>query len=580
MTDSYLAIILQHLKEGKELQLDKSIIISLPVEEIINSGEIECGDNEMLGRYFWSIKLYKNAIIKFSQSYNTNKDFKYLDLILNCWKDAKEQLISHPTFVLQLSKQLFNEAINDNTEWKFEDRLDVTEMLTMHGVYQYSRELSAHLLTISENLERLIYYYGLSESGLGNSKQGTKKLKIVTNNLIKQYSREILNNKKEIKIYHSYKGIKNQTNKSLISYEELDTDKTVKFGENSKSNPPSNLLELPNIKNYTTRDIYVVEYKQIQFEYLSLLHNNDDEFFVLESGLLFIPFFNKILNDLKKLKSEDVLDDLIPLHVNIGIYIVAWTNNYYHWVIESLSRILLLRKIGFFNKYPDAKIILNRKSSFILNSLRSIDIFEDHVVFMEEGKHQVFVERLFSISILPWKQFDFPCMHHQIPSYTSIRLLNQHYNPNPLPLEKRNKIIYIPRNCLIRGTNEFDEIFIKKMKELYPDNFIIHDPNISFQDQILMFKDVRLIVGPHGAGLSNIIFATPGSTVLIEFPVKENSLQFFYSHITAALDFYHWMIPSVSSTYYGYYPKNEDTVSNLITSISSAMAFLDSKIIN
>ena len=45
--------------------------------------------------------------------------------------------------------------------------------------------------------------------------------------------------------------------------------------------------------------------------------------------------------------------------------------------------------------------------------------------------------------------------------------------------------------------------------ELFPDN-----PSPSIEDTMLMFYRARVIIGPHGAGLSNMLFSRPGTIVI------------------------------------------------------------------
>jgi capsular polysaccharide biosynthesis protein len=41
---------------------------------------------------------------------------------------------------------------------------------------------------------------------------------------------------------------------------------------------------------------------------------------------------------------------------------------------------------------------------------------------------------------------------------------------------------------------------------------------LTLDEQITLFRNARLIIGPHGAGLANVVFATPGTVVYELFP--------------------------------------------------------------
>ena len=52
---------------------------------------------------------------------------------------------------------------------------------------------------------------------------------------------------------------------------------------------------------------------------------------------------------------------------------------------------------------------------------------------------------------------------------------------------------------------------------------------LSFRDQVLLFSQAAAIAGPHGAGLSHILFAVPGAQVLEIFPAdKAFDVDYFY----------------------------------------------------
>jgi capsular polysaccharide biosynthesis protein len=41
---------------------------------------------------------------------------------------------------------------------------------------------------------------------------------------------------------------------------------------------------------------------------------------------------------------------------------------------------------------------------------------------------------------------------------------------------------------------------------------------MSFADQVRLFSEAEIVVGPHGGGLTNTVFSQPGTTVIEVFP--------------------------------------------------------------
>ena len=64
-------------------------------------------------------------------------------------------------------------------------------------------------------------------------------------------------------------------------------------------------------------------------------------------------------------------------------------------------------------------------------------------------------------------------------------------------------------------------------------------------EQIGMFRDAEMIVGPHGAGLSNIMFSAPGTRVMEFMPLAE--YRSFFADISDKLGHVHAVLPCPTS---------------------------------
>ena len=62
--------------------------------------------------------------------------------------------------------------------------------------------------------------------------------------------------------------------------------------------------------------------------------------------------------------------------------------------------------------------------------------------------------------------------------------------------------------------------------------------------QVALFSRAGVIIGPHGAGLTNALFARKGSA-LIEFPVKDAKFP-YYNYISKVAGLKHWVVPELS----------------------------------
>jgi len=73
---------------------------------------------------------------------------------------------------------------------------------------------------------------------------------------------------------------------------------------------------------------------------------------------------------------------------------------------------------------------------------------------------------------------------------------------------------------------------------------------------IELFQSADVIIGPHGAGLTNMVYARPGTSV-VEF-VMEPHCNRCFGYVAAALDLDYWALPQVSTFYHLKYEMTKD----------------------
>jgi hypothetical protein len=100
-----------------------------------------------------------------------------------------------------------------------------------------------------------------------------------------------------------------------------------------------------------------------------------------------------------------------------------------------------------------------------------------------------------------------------------------------IPFVEPNRRIYISRQKC-RNRTLVNEAEINPILEKYEFETVFLE-DLTLQQQIETFSTAKIVVATHGAGLSNLVFACPG-TILFELVVEGNELPFFLN-ICAAL---------------------------------------------
>jgi glycosyl transferase family 61 len=202
----------------------------------------------------------------------------------------------------------------------------------------------------------------------------------------------------------------------------------------------------------------------------------------------------------------------VPLAKNkIGILGFVWTGtNYYHWLAQVLTSIECCVR----NKYAeDVFIVFPELSTLQEKTLRILgyDQFERLVLSRDQ---QVCIPQLefsnFIGSTLMLTRIA-PCLYKRLKQ--GVKLKSQ-----------KNSRVYVSRQdaSFRRVTNESDVV---QIMETYGFD-IVYPGQLELEEQINCFHNASVVVGLHGAGLTNIVFCNEGTVVYEFMPEQYKSLAF------------------------------------------------------
>lgn len=201
-----------------------------------------------------------------------------------------------------------------------------------------------------------------------------------------------------------------------------------------------------------------------------------------------------------------------------------WSAGYYHWLIEGLPRLQVIEAYAAEHGQRPRLLIDPNPAAWVRESLRLLgygpeDYMEWHVT-RAQVKH----------ALVPW----FPGSVGR-PSPLACRWLSQRFR-DALGLKPgvQPRRIYVSRRRAQRRRVVNESLLVEWLQPLGFEVFELEALN--FSQQIELFSQAEIVVGPHGAGLANMIFAP--HTAVIEFlePVYQN---FCYYHLASGLGFPH-----------------------------------------
>ena len=176
-------------------------------------------------------------------------------------------------------------------------------------------------------------------------------------------------------------------------------------------------------------------------------------------------------------------------------------DNYYHWMFDILPRFEVLQRSGIVADY----YLINAKSQFQKESLQVLKIPSHRILDPISSTHIEADELIVPSLIGP--------VFGGTPHPLACKFLRSTFlQDNRKPTAHRS--LYITRadatNRRVINEDEITEELVKYGVE------VVSLSTVPFRRQVDMFSEAKVVIGPHGAGLTNAVFCQPG-TALIEF---------------------------------------------------------------
>lgn len=231
-----------------------------------------------------------------------------------------------------------------------------------------------------------------------------------------------------------------------------------------------------------------------------------------------------------------------PIYKEVFVVTQFWGESFFHRIIEVMPR--LAPYLSFLKSNPSIKIHAPRDRGMTSEMMKLLGLNPERIV--------VGIVRA-KIVYLPQGT---PC---GFPQVQSLQLLSHHFR-NSLKSNKSNQnnsdVSFAPRNKLIMirrsGTRRFlhdreMEVLLKNFSEKY--GLILHifsDNAIpGLVETISLFNSAFIVVAPHGAGLTNVLFSEPG-TLVVEGVCNPPHVNMCFQFVSHVLGHRYHAIPSIS----------------------------------
>ncbi|KIE57716.1 hypothetical protein A946_11705 [Methylacidiphilum kamchatkense Kam1] len=232
------------------------------------------------------------------------------------------------------------------------------------------------------------------------------------------------------------------------------------------------------------------------------------------------------------------LNICIKFHIGLSLFThYGFADNYGHWLLEVISKIIYFKNFYKTLSIFEVFIVNKLKYDFQKETLKALNINLDNVVELD-NHICYFFDKLYISSYHWWGGYLPPrYLLKEMKKYFSI-------NFNFISHNIYNNIIYISRKkCKNRRVLNEDDL-LNRLNDYNIRVLLLED--LSFLQQVELFQNIKIVIGPFGAGLVNIIFS-PINSVLIEIrPII--MINEFYKRLALLNDMIYYQIDATPIT--------------------------------
>lgn len=205
-------------------------------------------------------------------------------------------------------------------------------------------------------------------------------------------------------------------------------------------------------------------------------------------------------------------------------------HNYYHWIHDILQKIY---KIKEFLSTDIVYLVPKPLKQWQYEALDIIGVKSENTRIFPQNE----------IWLLESLYFSPPTTisGHDIPSANAWiqNLFYQKYGVNASSIN-RNKKIYISRRLAKKGRKIINETEVESVLKSYGFKTYLLE-KMSLREQVILFAQAKIVIAPHGAGLTNLIFSQPETTVLEIFEPSTFSTLCYYS-LSSSMNHNYWYL--------------------------------------
>ncbi|MDJ0367181.1 glycosyltransferase family 61 protein [Hymenobacter sp. H14-R3] len=212
----------------------------------------------------------------------------------------------------------------------------------------------------------------------------------------------------------------------------------------------------------------------------------------------------------------------------------AAMGNYSHWLLDSLPRLHLVREAGLWQSI-DYFLVYDRHNRFVQETMGLLGVAPERLLDVQTHRH-LLADRLVVPSAVRGRGRHFP-------RWTFDFMRTAYLAAAARVTRQFSPLVYISRrDAAVRRVRNEAEVEAL----LHPLGFATYAlSDLSFAEKVALFAQARVLVSPVGAGLANIGFCAPGTTLVELLPYHFVVADFL--EMSARLDMHHYPLVSAGT---------------------------------
>jgi capsular polysaccharide biosynthesis protein len=241
------------------------------------------------------------------------------------------------------------------------------------------------------------------------------------------------------------------------------------------------------------------------------------------------------------------LEPLTEIDGRVAVLATEAASLYYHWLFQLLPRYELLRRARVELESIDHFYVNNRNSKFQRETLAALGIDPSKVIDGDRVGHLRAREL-----IVPSVPLGAGCFRPWMTEFLRDSFIPKN-SSGTKPFSRR---LYISRGQAVYRRTLNEEEVVKLLQKYGFEVFQME--GLSVQEQAAVMASCEAVVAPHGGGLSNIVFCSPGTKIIEIFSPELVATYFWKLSNELKLDYYYLLGKGSPATLDADYPQSWD----------------------